>query len=93
MTVWIYLLRLIRPFFTLGEICMLPGTTGSFYQRKWRLFCAGYDGIRSGTGRLGLCVLGSALLGRPILRALDLVDHPRGDAEPHSQRFVLSGST
>jgi hypothetical protein len=56
MTVWIYLLRLIRPFFTLGEICMLPGTTRSFYQRKWRLVCAGYDGIRSGTGRLGLSI-------------------------------------
>jgi hypothetical protein len=56
MTVWIYLLRLIRPFFTLGEICMLPGTTSSFYQRKWRLVSAWYDGIRSGTGRLGLSI-------------------------------------
>jgi hypothetical protein len=56
MTVWINLERLMGPFFTLGEICMLPGATGSFYQRKWRLVCAGYDGIRSGARRVGLSI-------------------------------------
>ncbi len=58
MTVWIYLARLMGTFFPLGEICMLPDATGSFYQRKWRLVCDEYDGIRSYVGRvdLSMCV-------------------------------------
>jgi len=54
LTVWAYLARLMGTFFHLGEIWTLPDATGSFYQRKWRLVCAEYDGIRSRTGRVGL---------------------------------------
>ena len=56
MTVWIYLLLLIRPVYPLREICMLPDAIGSFYQRKWRLVCEEYDGIRSYVGRVDLSV-------------------------------------